>query len=164
MIERYEVATFSGVPTIFSMLLMGHEPSGFDLSSVRFALCGAAPMPVELFHRFQQQTGIRILEGYGLTEATVCSSLTPVDAEPRIGSIGVRIPYTLMKTAVLDEQGRHVRDCDVDEVGVIVVKGPTVTPGYTDPTRNEGLFAAVDPDGRWLNTGDLARQDRDGYF
>lgn len=164
MIEHYRVTSFSGVPTIYSVL--AQQPVGdFDLSSVRFAICGAAPMPRELYRAFRQRTGIQIVEGYGLTEATVCSTMTPPAADtPRIGSIGIRIPYTQIKVAVIDEEGVWIRECDFDEVGNLVINAPSVTPGYTDTSKNSELFV-TDADGqKWLNTGDLARQDSDGYL
>ena len=164
MIEHYKVTHFSAVPTVIGILTQ--LPVGdFDISSVQFAVCGAAPMPRELFNKFRSATGIRLLEGYGLTEATVVSSMTPPACEtPRIGSIGLRIPFTQMKSAILDDDGNYARDCRVDEVGMLLISGPSVTPGYTDPERNTGLFT-LDADGsKWLVTGDLARQDEDGYF
>lgn len=164
LIDHYKVTHFSAVPTIYSVL--AQLPVGeCDLSSVRFAVCGAAPMPVELFHTFQQITGIRIVEGYGLTEATVCSTLTPPGCEiPRIGSIGIRLPYTRVKTAVIDGEGHYIRDCGVDEVGTVIISGPSVTPGYTDASKNAELYVTDANGVKWLNTGDLARQDADGYF
>ncbi|MFK7977886.1 MAG: acyl-CoA synthetase [Halioglobus sp.] len=164
LIEHFQVTNFSAVPTVYGVLSQ-LPVDGRDLGSMRFAVCGAAPMPVELFNKFQKHTGIRLLEGYGLTEATVCSSITPLGSESqRIGSIGVRIPYTRMKSAVLDEAGSYVRDCGVDEVGSLLIAGPSVTPGYTEESKNEGLFVSDGVGDTWLNTGDLARCDADGYF
>lgn len=164
LIDFYKVTNFSAVPTIYGVL--AQQPVGeCDLSSVRFAICGAAPMPVELFNSFQQATGIRVIEGYGLTEATVCSTLTPPGSvTPRIGSIGIRIPYTRIKAAVIDGEGNYVRDCAVDEVGTVIISGPSVTPGYTDGSKNAELMVTDTHGVKWLNTGDLARQDADGYF
>ena len=122
-------------------------------------------MPMELFNSFERKTGIRIGEGYGLTEATVCSTVCPVESDtPRIGSIGIRLPYTQVRVAQIDGDGQYLRDCRVDEIGTIVIAGPSVSPGYTDETKNVGLFVTDDGGAKWLNTGDLARQDLDGYF
>lgn len=164
MIERYRVTNFSAVPTVYSVL--SQLPRGdFDLNSIRFAVCGAAPMPVDLFNRFQESTGIKLIEGYGLTEATVCSSMIPpASEEPRVGSIGIRIPYTRMKAVILGDDGQVERDCAVDEVGTLLINGPSISPGYTDQSKNEGLFVCGPKGETWLNTGDLARQDQDGYF
>ncbi len=164
LIEYYKVSHFSAVPTVIG--IMTQLPVGdFDISSMQFAVCGAAPMPKELFSKFLSTTGIRLLEGYGLTEATVCSSMTPPACEePRVGSIGLRLPFTQMKTAMLGADGSFERDCEWDEVGMLLISGPSVTPGYTDPERNKGLFTVDNNGQKWLVTGDLARQDEDGYF
>ncbi|MFK8043442.1 AMP-binding enzyme, partial [Congregibacter sp.] len=133
--------------------------------SLKVAGCGAAPMPVELFNKFQKATGVRIAEGYGLTEATVCSTMcSPAAVPPRIGSIGLRIPYTQVKAGIIDGDGKFVRDCAVDEVGAVLINGPSVTPGYTDSSKNSSLFVTDSNGDVWLNSGDLARQDADGYF
>lgn len=164
IIEHFGVTNFSAVPTVYGVLSQ-LPVDGHDLSSMRFAVCGAAPMPVELFNKFQKHTGIPLTEGYGLTEATVCNSMTPPDSEPqRIGSIGIRLPYTQMKSALLSETKAFVRECEVDEVGSLLIAGPAVTPGYTDASRNEGLFVSDDKGQVWLNSGDLARADADGFF
>lgn len=158
LIEKYRGTMFTTVPTVVSALL--ERPlDGADISSLSYVICGAAPISPEVFRRFQEMTGANIQEGYGLTEGTLSSSANPKDGEKRLGSIGIRSPYQQMKCVVLDENGRHVRDCETDEVGVIVIKGPNVFTGYKRAEANRGLMF----DG-WLNTGDLARQDADGYF
>jgi fatty-acyl-CoA synthase len=166
IVEHYRVNFFSGVPTVFSAL--NAVPVGaHDVRSLEYAICGAAPMPPEVFRDFEQRTGLRILEGYGLTEAACVSSVNPAEGERRVGSIGLRLPYQEMKAVVI-EDGRYVRDCEVDEVGVIIVRGPNVFPGYTLAEHNQGLWIETEggggPGGRWLNTGDLGRRDQDGYF
>jgi fatty-acyl-CoA synthase len=163
MVERYRVNFFSGVPTVFGGL-NGVPVGASDIRSLEYAICGAAPMPPEVFREFEQRTGLRILEGYGLTEGACVSSVNPAAGERRIGSIGLRLPYQVMKPVVL-EDGRYVRDCVVDEVGVIVIRGPNVFPGYTLAEQNQGLWIETgDGGGRWLNTGDLGRRDQEGYF
>lgn len=164
LISAYNVMTFSGVPTIYARLLQ-LPTEGCDLSSLRQPVCGAAPMPVQLFHDFESKIGVRVSEGYGLTEATVCSTACPTQVDPpRIGSIGLRLPYTDVKAAVLDMDGNYVRDCDIDEIGTILVSGPSITPGYTDESKNAALFVVDEAGTKWINTGDLARQDADGFF
>jgi fatty-acyl-CoA synthase len=165
--DHHRLTTFSGVPTVYSTLLQ-HPRTGYRLDSLAFAVCGAAPMPVELFKRFQQETGIRIVEGYGLTEAGCVSSLNPPGSENRVGSIGVRMPWQPMRAVVLDCDGRYQRDAAVDETGTLVLSGPNLFKGYLSDHHNKGLWIEMsDGQGQvhpWLNTGDLGRQDADGYF
>jgi fatty-acyl-CoA synthase len=158
LIERYRVNYFSAVPTVYASLL--EVPvAGADVSSLRYAICGAAPMPPEVFRRFETLTGLRILEGYGLTEATCATCINPPAGERRIGSVGLPMPFQKVKAAVVGADGRRVRDCGPDEIGVLLVSGRAVFPGYLREQDNAKLWAE---DG-WLNTGDLCRIDRDGY-
>jgi fatty-acyl-CoA synthase len=163
IVEAWRINVFSGVPTIFSALLQV-PTDGRDLRSLDFAVCGAAPMPVELFRRFEEATGIRILEGYGLTESACVASLNPVDGERRIGSIGRPLPGQRMKSVIVDESGRYLRDAAIDEAGVVVLSGPNIFKGYKDERHDAGLWIDCGPGGPWMNTGDLGRQDAQGYF
>jgi fatty-acyl-CoA synthase len=163
IVEHYRINFFSGVPTLYGSLL--DVPVGeHDISSLEYGLCGAAPMPVELLRTFQDRTGIRILEGYGLTEGTCVSSVNPPLGERRAGSIGLRLPGQAMKAVVVDETGRYVRDCVADEIGQLVISGPNVFVGYTRPEQNSGIWMEGGDGGLWLITGDLGRCDADGYF
>jgi len=158
LIERHRVHYFSAVPTVYASLL--EVPvAGADLSSLRYAVCGAAPMPPEVFRRFEQLTGLRILEGYGLTEATCASCINPPAGERRVGSVGLRMPYQQLRAAIVGADGRPVRDCAPDEIGTLLISGPAVFPGYLNDREPARTWAE---DG-WLNTGDLCRIDRDGY-
>ena len=146
------------VPTVLSMLL-DVPVEGLDLSRLRYAMCGAAPLSVQVFRAFEERTGLKLLEGYGLTEATVVSSCNPRDGERKVGSVGLRIPYQEMKTVILDDDGEYLRDCRTDEIGVIVMRGPNVFQGYVEEAHNQGVWV----DGDWLNTGDMGRMDEDQY-
>lgn len=162
MVQHFGINFFSGVPTVYSALLQ-QPTQGHDLSSLQYALCGAAPMPVELFREFEQVVGVRILEGYGLTEGACVSSSNPPEGERPIGSIGLRLAYQDMRAVILDDAGAYLRDADHDEVGVIAIHGPNVFLGYLDDSHNRGLWIDIGGQ-RWLNTGDLGRQDAQGYF
>lgn len=162
MVEHFGINLFSGVPTVYSALLQ-NELEGRDLSSLRFAMCGAAPMPVELFREFECRTGVKILEGYGLTEGACVSSINPPHGERYIGSIGIRIAYQDMRAVMLDDAGEYLRDADTDEVGLITITGPNLFEGYVEESHNRGLWININGQ-RWLNTGDLGRQDENGYF
>ena len=163
IVEHYKINFFSGVPTLFASLMQA--PIGaHDIRSLEYGICGAAPMPVEVFRKFQDGTGLQILEGYGLTEATCVSSINPSQGERRIGSIGLRLPGQAMKAVLLDDKGNYSRDCATDEVGLLVISGPNVFRGYMSAEQNAGIWLDCGDGRRWLNTGDLGRQDADGYF
>jgi len=158
IIEQYKVSFFSGVPTIYAGLLQ--VPSeGHDLSSLKYALCGAAPMPVELIHQFERKTGLTLIEGYGLTEGTCGSCANPPAGERRPGSIGLPMPYCQVAIKVLDEQGNFLREAGRNEIGNLCIRGATVFKGYLQSSKNTGIWV----DGDWFNTGDLGRIDADGY-
>jgi fatty-acyl-CoA synthase len=167
IVAHHQLHTFSGVPTVYAAL-MQVPINGADISSLNLAMCGAAPMPVELFRNFEKRTGVRILEGYGLTEGGCVSSINPPNGISKIGSIGLRLPWQDMRVLVLDKYGRYERDATVDEAGVIAISGPNVFEGYLNADHNDGLWIARPSESgqvqRWLNTGDLGRCDADGYF
>ncbi|MBM3094717.1 acyl-CoA synthetase [Ensifer sp. T173] len=162
IIEHYRVVAFSGVPTVYSALLQVPVDDR-DISSVGYGFCGAAPMPVELFRTFEKTTGIRILEAYGLTEGACVSSVNPPEGERRVGSIGLRLPYQKMAVVRLDDSGGFTGMAGTEEIGVLAIHGPNVFAGYINAEHNKGLWLEIDGE-RWMNTGDLARQDADGYF
>jgi fatty-acyl-CoA synthase len=159
LVERWRVTFMIMVPTAASMLMQ--RPVDADVSTLRLAVSGSAPMPAGLFHRFEEATGVKVLEGYGLTEATCLVSINPPYGKRRIGSVGFPFPYTDVKIAECDNAGRVMRECGPEEIGEICVRNPGTTPGetYTEPHRNGGLYTE---DG-YLRTGDLGRIDRDGY-
>ena len=167
IIAQHRVNTFSAVPTVYAALLQVPRDA-HDLSSLKLAICGAAPMPVELFRSFERETGVRIVEGYGLTESTCVASINPPDGESRIGSIGLRLPWQAMRVMHIDAEGKCLGEAMPDEVGVLCLRGPNVFAGYLSAAHNQGTWLEVRAtDGslqQWLNTGDLGRQDVDGYF
>ena len=158
LVERFKVTVFSGVPTIYASLL-DHPVGQADVSSLRYGVVGAAPMPVSVFERFEAATGIKILELYGMTESTCVSTCNPRDGERRIGSIGLRLPYHEVRIAHVGEDGTLERFAETGEAGDILLRGPSVIPGYKQAEKNAGAFIE---DG-WLNSGDLGRMDEDGY-
>lgn len=157
--ERWQATLFSCVPTILARLLE-MLPEDRDLSSLRFGMCGAAPMPVSLFRAFEERTGIRILELYGMTEGAALSTANPRDGERRIGSIGLRLPYQGCRAAILDDAGLYVRNCIPGETGTLLLSGPNLFPGYRQAAFNANCW----PLPGWFNSGDLGREDADGYF
>ncbi|TNC72946.1 acyl-CoA synthetase [Rubellimicrobium roseum] len=160
LIERYRVTFLITVPTAISALMQ--RPVNADISSLQLAFCGSAPLPVELYRRFEAAAGVTICEGYGLTEATCLVSINPPQGEKKIGSIGVPFPYTRVR--IIDPHTQM--DCETDVVGEICVASPGVWGGhtYTETDKNGALFYP-DEEGTptWLRTGDLGRRDPDGY-
>lgn len=160
LVERWKVTFVITVPTALAALMQ--RPVDADISSLKTSFSGSAPLPVELFHRFEKATGVNIVEGYGLTEATCLVSCNPPDGEKKIGSVGIPFPYTDVRILHCNAHGDVDRECDVDEVGEICVSNPGVFDGstYTEDAKNLGLFA----EGKYLRTGDLGRIDADGYL
>jgi fatty-acyl-CoA synthase len=162
LLARYRVYAMMAVPTVYASLL--DIPSGdCDLSNLRHCLVGAAPMPVEVFNRFERQTGVKLLEGYGMTEGTAVTSLNPVAGQRKVGSIGLPLPYNELVVGMVDGTTLQ-RFCETGEIGVLLMRGPNVFPGYMDPSHDASAWV-VDAGGkRWFNSGDLARYDEDGYL
>ncbi|MEO1404953.1 MAG: acyl-CoA synthetase [Pseudomonadota bacterium] len=159
LLAKYKATYFATVPTVVSSLL--DVPLGdHDLSSMEFIICGAAPIAPQVFSHFQDLVGITVLEAYGMTEGSLFSAGNPQYGEKRVGSIGIRVPYQPMKCVIFDEAGQYQRDCKTDEIGTIVFKGPNVFLGYKQEDKNKDAFI----DGGWLISGDLAREDANGYF
>ncbi|MFD0911580.1 acyl-CoA synthetase [Ruegeria arenilitoris] len=158
LIERWKVSFIITVPTAISAKMQ--RPVDADISTVKTAFSGSAPLPVELFRRFEKATGVTIVEGYGLTEATCLVSCNPVDGEKKIGSIGIPFPYTDVK--ILRDSPDGPKECAVDEVGEICVSNPGVYAGntYTEEDKNVDLYYFD----KYLRTGDLGRFDADGYL
>lgn len=162
IVQHYQINLFSGVPTLYASL-MSIPLDNANINSLNSAICGAAPLPKELFKQFTQKTRIPLIEGYGLTEGACASSLNPGKSSDTVGSIGFRIPYQEMKAVILDSDGKYLRDANVDEVGSIAIKGPNVFSGYLEDEHNENIWIDCE-DELWLNTGDLGRQDLEGMF
>ena len=157
--ERFGATTLGGVPASWSALLT--LPSDhLDLSKVRNGIVAASTLPLEVAHGVVKKFGFPLVEGWGMTEVHCFATMNPLHGENRVGSIGLRFPYMQVRVAQLDDGGNLLRDCEVDEIGVLLVKGPQVIDGYVDEAHNKEAWV----DGDWLNTGDLARQDADGYY
>jgi fatty-acyl-CoA synthase/long-chain acyl-CoA synthetase len=158
LIERWQVTFIITVPTAIAAMMQ--RPVNADISSVKTAFSGSSPLPVELFHRFEKATGITLVEGYGLTEATCLVACNPVHGDKKIGSVGVAFPHTNLR--ILKTIGGQVTECATDEVGEICIHSPGVfdPETYTDQDKNRTLYH----DGVFLRTGDLGRVDHDGYI
>lgn len=155
-IARFRPTIFPAVPTMYNAI--AHHPlsARFDLRSIRVCISGAAPLPLEVAHAFESVTGARLVEGYGLTEASPVTHCNPIHGERRSGSMGLPLPNT--EARIVDPETRE--PLLVGEVGELAVRGPQVMQGYWGYDEET---AAVLQDG-WLYTGDMARMDEAGYF
>lgn len=154
LVERWKVTFVVSVPTALAATMQ--RPVDADISSVKTAFSGSAPLPLELFRRFEETTGMTIVEGYGMTEATCLISGNPVDGLKKVGSIGIPFPYTDVKIV------KGGKELGIDEVGEICVSNPGVYVGntYTEAEKNKDLYYQD----KYLRTGDLGRIDADGYL
>ncbi len=155
LMEMEKTTLFFGVPTMMQMMADSDFFKSADLSSVRYAIVGGAPMPIPLINTWHEK-GVPIRQGYGLTEVGPNTfSLHQDDAKRKKGSIG--FPNFYIEAKVIDEQLHECRD---NEVGELWLKSPVVTPGYW---RKEKETKKAITDG-WFHTGDMVRRDEDGYY
>jgi acyl-CoA synthetase (AMP-forming)/AMP-acid ligase II len=158
LVERWKISFIITVPTAISAKMQ--RPIDADVSTVKTAFSGSAPLPLELFRRFEEATGVTLVEGYGLTEATCLVSVNPTDGQKKVGSIGIPLPYS--KVRIIKGTNDGPVDAGVDEIGEICVSNPGVYAGhtYTEADKNKDLYY----DEKYLRTGDLGRVDSDGYL
>ncbi|MBQ9056466.1 AMP-binding protein [Rhodococcus sp. (in: high G+C Gram-positive bacteria)] len=154
-VEKEQPTFFSAVPTIYSMLASLPDEVQPDTSSVRFAVCGAAPASADLLTRFEDRFGFPLVEGYGLSEATCGSTINPVAGQRKPGTVG--LPFPGQEIQILDPRGDPLPQ---GANGDIVVRGANVMRGYLG--RPDDTAATV-VDG-WLRTGDVGHLDEDGYL
>ena len=154
-VERLRPTYFSAVPTIYAVLASLPADVKPDTSSLRFVICGAAPVSRELLEKSQERYGFTMVEGYGLTEGTCASACNPVDGVRKLGTVGPALPG--QRIAIAGPDGRHLPP---GEVGEVLISGPTVMRGYLN--KPEATAETV-VDG-WLHTGDIGRLDEDGYL
>lgn len=156
-ITRYRPERFGGVPTLYNALASNPEVSRYDLRSIRSCVSGAAPLPAEVQSRFERATGVRVYEGYGLTEASPVTHTTPLSGVQKPGSVGVPVSDTEARIVDLES---GTRTLPPGEIGELVIRGPQVMKGYWHKPDES---AATLRDG-WLFTGDVAKMDEDGFF
>ena len=156
-INKHHPTLYPGVPALYVSLINHPDISQYDVSSIKACISGAAPLPVEVQQKFQGITGGRLVEGYGLSEATPVTHANPIYGENRVGTIGLPFPSTEAK--IVDTE-TGTRDMPPGEVGELVVRGPQVMRGYWQmPTETANVLREG-----WLHTGDIARMDPAGYF
>ncbi len=156
-IQRYRPTQFPGMQLFYHGIASHAKVRQFDLSSVRACLSGAAPLMQETQEAFERLTGAKVVEGYGLTEASPVTHCNPLQGHRKIGTIGVPFPST---DARLVDIATGTRSMEAGEAGELVIQGPQVMKGYWN--KDEETKATL-RDG-WLYTGDIAVMDEDGYF
>ncbi len=156
-ISRYAVTYFGSVATMLSMLDHTYPdgvPEGLDTSRLRFALCGSAPVPVEVMKEYESLFHCPVVEGYGLSESTCRSTFNPPDARRRPGSVGLPIGNEIK---IFDDDDKELGP---GQVGEIVLRGSNIMKGYY---RNEAATREAFRSG-WFHTGDLGYRDEEGFF
>ncbi len=153
---KHRITLFPAVPATFQAICQYPGVEKLDLSSIKMCNSGSAPLPVEVLRRFEELTGSKISEGFGLTETSPVTHCNPLFGTRKVGSIGVPLPDTDAKV-VDPENGAAERPAG--EVGELIIQGPQVMRGYWNKPQET---AQVLKDG-WLYTGDLCRMDEDGF-
>ncbi len=162
---RYRPTLYPGVPAMYTAINNYPDIQKYDLKSIRLCISGAAGLPVEVQERFQQLTGARLAEGYGLSEASPVVCANPLFGDNRVGTIGLPWPDTEVKIVDADTGARRL---GAGEAGELCVRGPQVMQGYWNMPIETANVLRRDPDdpggAPWLYTGDIAVMDADGYF
>ncbi len=156
LIHKRKPSILIGVPTLYTALMNQPDFASYDLSSLKFSISGGASLPLQVQEEFKKKTGVTILEGYGLSEASPVCCINPVDLPNKAGSVGVPVPGTLCRIVSLDDRKTEVK---LGQKGEICFRGPQVMLGYWQKPE---ATAEVLIDG-WLHTGDVGYMDADGY-
>jgi len=156
-IRQYHPTLFPGIPTMYLALLNEVGKHTDYLGSVKYCISGAAPLPAKVQADFEHVTGGKLVEGYGLSEASPVTHCNPFTEEGRNGSIGLPLPD--VDCCILDATSGE--PIPIGEIGEIAVKGPNIMQGYWN--RDEETKAIFTTDG-WMRTGDLGRMDEEGFF
>jgi len=158
LIHHTRPTVMPGVPTLFNAIMNHPKIKSYDLSSLKFCLSGGAPLPVEVKQKFEELTGCKVVEGYGLSEASPVVTCNPIEGTVPSGKIGLPLPQTFVSLRSLDDPDVEVLH---GEKGELCIKGPQVMKGYWKrPEETQAIFTK---DG-FLRTGDVARMDADGFF
>ena len=157
-IKRYKPTIFPGSPSMFMAINNFRGVRKYGISSMKACISGSAPLPVEVQEAFEKLTRGRLVEGYGLTEASPITHANPFEKNNKVGSIGIPMPST--QSAVVDlKTGR--KEVEPGQIGELAIRGPQVMLGYWN---DEAATRAVLLEDGWLLTGDVAQMDKDGFF
>ncbi len=154
-IERYRITGFAGVPAMFVALLFSPDADNYDTSSLQYCVSGSAPLPVAVLEGFEQKFGCKILEGYGLSEASAALTGHARDMPRKPGSVGKPLPG--VELLVVDE---HDQPLPAGQVGEVIARGPNIMQSYYNmPEETQAALR-----NGWLHTGDMGYLDEDGYL
>jgi len=156
-IEKHSAGFYPGVPAFYIAIINHPNIDAYHLKSIKACISGAAPLPEEVKQAFETITGGRLVEGYGLSEASPVTHANPIFGENRIGTLGLPLPNTEAKIV---DMATGTRELEQGEAGEMVVRGPQVMKGYWQ----KPIETAYALHNGWLYTGDIARMDEDGYF
>jgi long-chain acyl-CoA synthetase len=157
LISSAKPTVMPGVPTMFIAMLNHPKLASFDLSSLKYCVSGGAPLPIEVKERFESLTGCKVVEGYGLTEASPVVTCNPVEGPVKAGSIGQPLPATIVSLRDLADPSKEVAR---GEKGELCVHGPQVMKGYwKKPEETANQFV-----GDFLRTGDVGTMDEEGFI
>ncbi len=159
IIQKERCTVFPGVPAMYIGIVNHAKVADYDLKSVKACISGSAPLPMEIQERFGQITGGRLVEGFGMTEASPVTHCNPIYGTRKNGSIGVPVPDTEAK--IIDLETGEDLPIGGEREGELMVRGPQVMKGYWN--RSEETAETIDAD-NWLHTGDICKTDADGYF
>ena len=162
ILQREKVTMYPGIPTMYTAIINHPKVDDADLSSIRACLSGGMSLPGEIQRRFEQITGGKLVEGYGLTETSPVACANPINGMRKEGSIGFPVPSTEVAIVGLEpnEEGKF-EPVPAGEEGELIIRGPQVMKGYWK--RPEESAEAISEEG-WFHTGDIARMDEDGCF
>ena len=162
ILQREKITMYPGIPTMYTAIINHPKVDEADLSSIKACLSGGMSLPVEIQRRFEQITGGKLAEGYGLTETSPVACANPINGMRKEGSIGFPVPSTEVTIVGLEpnEDGKY-EPVAAGEDGELVIRGPQVMKGYWN--RPDETAAAITEEG-WFHTGDIARMDEDGFF
>ncbi|HJQ42623.1 MAG TPA: AMP-binding protein, partial [Jatrophihabitantaceae bacterium] len=155
-IDKYKPTIFPGVPPMYDLIVRSRRSAKHDLRSIRTCVSGAMRLPPETVKKFEQVTGARLVEGYGLTESSPVALANPLNANARTGTIGLPVPGTDIKIVDLDDPTREV---PVGAPGELCVSGPQVFAGYWKQAADTADMLRDE----WLHTGDVAIMDQQGF-
>jgi long-chain acyl-CoA synthetase len=162
VLQREKITLYPGVPTMYIAIINHPKVADYDLRSIKACLSGSAALPVEVAQKWEEITGGKLVEGFGMSESSPVSHANPIFGEVRVGSIGLPLSSTdcAVVSLEMNDAGEY-QFLTAGQEGEIVVRGPQVMKGYYNNPQETAK--TIDKDG-WLHTGDIGKMDKDGYF